>query len=184
MSDTASARNTISLFFFLCFKKLLYLIFFCQFRKFKILSDCVNKQNSIAIVVCIRCTAKQKKYCLFLLSRRCEKCICTNKKCESTVYTVNFFSIDRAIEKLKKKKLKTEIVQTVSTKQLCVVAEQLRVLQTKLECLQKQKKFFRNRKQIIFDKNFFDIEELDCLKSLEKIAIIEKVIVSTLFLNT
>ena len=118
-----------------------------------------------------------------MLSRYCEKYICTNKKCKLTIYTVNFFSIDRAIEKLKKKKLKTEIIQTVSTEQFCIIAKQLRILQIKLEYLQKQKKFLKNREQTIFDKNFFDIEELDCLKNLEKIAIIEKVIVLILFLN-
>ena len=118
-----------------------------------------------------------------MLSRRYKKCICINKKCKLIVYTINFFSIDRAIEKLKKKKLKTEIVQTVSTEQFCIIAEQLRVLQTKLEYLQKQKKFLRDREQTIFDKKKFDIEKLDCLKSFEKIAIIEKVIVSILFLN-
>jgi len=118
-----------------------------------------------------------------LLSKCCRECICTNKKYKSVVYIVNFFSIDRAIEKLKKKKLKTEIIQTVSTEQFCIIVKQLRVSQTKLEYLRKQKKILRNRKQTIFDKKIFDIEKLDCLKSLEKIAVIEKIIVSILFLN-
>ncbi len=75
-------------------------------------------------------------------------------------------------------------MQTATAKQFCIIAEQLRASQTKLEYLQKQKKFLRDREQIIFDKNFFDIEELDCLKSLEKTAVIKKIIVSILFLNT
>lgn len=82
---------------------------FQLFKDFKILLNRIIKRNVIVMMTCTRCATKQKKCRMSLLSHRCEKCIRFEKKCELAHFVLNFEFIDRAMKKLKRKKLKIKI---------------------------------------------------------------------------
>ena len=75
----------------------------------KSLIDRVNKKNVIAMIVCARCALRQKECRMSSFFKRCDECIRFNKKCEPSQSIINFDSIDRAMKKLKREKLKIEI---------------------------------------------------------------------------
>ena len=95
------------------------------------------------------------------LSKNYVECIRFEKKSELVVSSMNFNVIDRVMIKLNREELKIETSWKATN-------EFARTQQTKLKRLRKQKRFLKKRKQRMFDKNLFNIEELKRLKSFEK----------------
>ena len=151
-------------------------MFFFKFQNRNVFVSKIFKQNVITMMFCIRCAKNQKKCRFSSLFRKCAKCIRIEKKCESAKSMINFAEIDRALETLKRKKLKIEIFQTI-------VIKQLRLSQTKLQRLRKQKKFLKKQKQRMFNKDLNNVKELKRLKNREKAIEIEKIATTFLFLN-
>ena len=75
----------------------------------KSLIDRVNKKNVIAMIVYVRCAMRQKEYRMSSFFKRFDECIRFNKKCEFSQLIINFDSINYAMKKLKREKLKTKI---------------------------------------------------------------------------
>ena len=121
------------------------------------------------MMFCQRCASRQLKCRMFFLFKKCAKCIRTRKKCELIISMMNFDAIDRALTKLEEKKTKTKTTQLIATKQL-------RTSFVKLQRLKKQKRFFREKKQKMFDKKLFDVKELKRLKGLEQTIALKRII--------
>ena len=137
----------------------------------------------VAMIVYIRCVAKQKQCRLSFLSRKCLKCVRSGKKCEPAISSVNFDVIDRAMTKLKWKKLETEAAWETAFEQSRLTNELTRIKLFKLKRLCQQKKFLKQREQKLFDKNLSDVKELKCLKNLKKSAEIERNLVNVFSFN-
>ena len=113
------------------------------------------------MMFCQRCVLRQLKCRLSFLFKKCAKCIRTRKKCESIISMVNFDAIDYALTKLEEKKMKMKATQLIATKQL-------RTSFVKLQRLKKQKRFFHEKKQKMFDKKLSNVKKLKRLKGLEQ----------------
>ena len=74
----------------------------------------IFKKEVIVIMFCTRCVRNQKKYRLSFKSRRCEKCVRVEKKCESSMSLINFDDIDKAINKLSREETKMEIALKIA----------------------------------------------------------------------
>ena len=62
------------------------------------------------MIVYTRCALKQLKCKISSLSKRCLNCVSHDKdKCESFVFIVNFFVIDKIMKKLKREKIKLKL---------------------------------------------------------------------------
>ncbi len=109
-----------------------------------------------------------------MLSKNCTKYIRTEKKYKSAILIINFDTIDRAIARLKQKKLKTETAQKTAIELICFQ-------QVKLKQLQKQRYFLRAQKQKMFDKKLSNIEKLERLENLKTVAVIEKILSFVIF---
>ena len=77
-------------------------------------------------------------------------------------FVMNFNVIDKIMIKFEKEKLKVKITQTI-------IVKQFKIFQFRLQRLRKQKRFFRDKKQKLFDKNLFNVEKLKRLKNLKRI---------------
>ena len=69
----------------------------------------IFQKKIVVIMFCIRCARNQKECRLSFLSRKCEKCIRVEKKCELAKSMIHFDDIDKTMTKLKREKLKIEI---------------------------------------------------------------------------
>ena len=74
------------------------------------LYDRIVSKDLIAMMFCIRCVRNHKKCRFSILFRRCAKCVRVERKCEFFESIVNFNDIDKNMKKLKREKLKIEIV--------------------------------------------------------------------------
>ena len=137
-----------------------FLMFFYKFHTRIVFVNCVAFKSVIAIIICFRCACAQKEYRLFFLFQKCSKCIRIDKQCDFAISIVNFSSINKILEKLKREKLKIETVWKV-------VNEIARAKLVKLKRFRQQKKFFKNREQKIFDKNLNNVKKLKRLKFLK-----------------
>ena len=99
----------------------------------------------LAIVTYIRYARQQKECRLSSLSQKYSECIRTRKKYEPAEPVVNFNSIDRAIEKLKREEVKTEAAQEAANETARVINEVARVKQSKLKRLRAQKRFLKEK---------------------------------------
>ena len=136
----------------------------------------------VAMIVYIRCVVKQKQCRLFSFFRKCSECVRSSKKCEFATSFVNFDAIDRTMTKLKRKKLETEATwKTVFENHL--TNELTRIKLFKLKRLRQQKKFFKQRKQKLFDKSLSNVKKLKYLKNLKKSAKIERNLVNVSSFN-
>ena len=127
----------------------------------------VKSKGVTTMVSCQRCALRQLKCRLSFLFKKCAECIRTRKKCELVVLVVNFDAIDRALAKLEEKEMKVEATQLVATKQL-------RTSFVKLQRLKKQKRFLREKKQKMFDKELSNVKKLKRLKDLEQTIILKQ----------
>ena len=110
----------------------------------------------------------------FSLFKKCAKCICVNKRCNSTISMINFFDIDKIFEKLKREKSKIETIWKI-------VIELVRIKLVKFKRFRQQKKFFKNREQKMFNKSLNNVKKLKRLKFLKILNQIEIALI--VFLN-
>ena len=89
---------------------------------------------------------------------------------------MNFDAIDRALTKLKKEKMKMKATQLIATKQL-------RTSFVKLQRLKKQKRFFREKEQKMFDKKFLNVKKLKRLKDLEQTIALKQLLLIAICFN-
>ena len=68
------------------------------------------------MVSCLRYTRSQKEYQVSSFSRRCAECIRLGKQYEPAVPVIYFSSINKAMEKLKRKEVEIEVVQEAANK--------------------------------------------------------------------
>ena len=83
---------------------------------------------------------------MFSLSRKCEKCVRVEKKCESLISLINFDDIDKTMNKLNREETKIEIA-------LKIANNLIRSKLFKLKRFREQKRFLKDREQKMFDKN-------------------------------
>ena len=137
----------------------------------------------VAMIVCICYVAKQKQCRLFFFFRKCSKCVRSNKKCEFAISFVNFDVIDRTMTKLKREKLEIEATWEIALEQSRLTNELIRIKLFKLKRLRQQKKFFKQKKQKLFDKSLSNVKELKYLKDLKKSAEVERNLVNISFFS-
>ena len=144
----SSNCNNISFFQFFRFQRtILSCSMFCS--KFQIRVDFfskIAKNDIIAMIIYFRCVRFQKKCRLSFLSQKYVECIRTEKKCKFAKLAINFVNIDKILEKLKRKKLKTKIAWKI-------IIKFVRTKQSKLKRLRQQKRFLKKREQKMFEKN-------------------------------
>ena len=136
------------------------------------------------MMFCRRCEKKSFECKLSSLFSKCSRCVVAKKKCQVVESTsIDFSKFDRAIKRLKQKELNAETVLNAAVEQFRIAVEQIRFSRAKLRCLQKQKKFFKNREKKLFDKNLSNVEEFERLKKFEKINEIQRVVETAFFVN-
>jgi len=69
----------------------------------------VAYRGVIVIVSCLRYARSQKEYRVSSLSRRCAECIRLRKQYEPAIPAVHFSGINKAIEKLEREEMETEV---------------------------------------------------------------------------
>ena len=137
----------------------------------------------VTMIIYTRCVAKQKQCRLSSFFQKCLKCVRLSKKCEFATSFVNFDAIDRAMTKLKRKKLETEITWEIAFEQSRLTNELTRIKLFKLKRLRQQKKFLKQKKQKLFDKSLSNVKKLKHLKNLKKFAEVERSLVNVSFFN-
>ena len=106
----------------------------------------ITKNDIIIIMICFKYARAQKISFVVLVAEMRLMHLYWKKKCEFAKSTINFSSIDKIFEKLKREKLKTKIAWKVAVKFA-------RIKQSKLKRLCQQKRFLKKREQKIFEKN-------------------------------
>ena len=152
-------------------------MFFRKFQNHIVFVDRISFKKLIIMMICIRCVYSQKKCRFFLLFKKCTKCIRIDKRCNSTISMINFFDIDKVLEKLKREKSKIETTWKV-------VIELVRIKFVKFKRFRQQKIFFKNREQKMFNKDLNDVKKLkrfEFLKTLNQIKIVLIVFFEWLF---
>ena len=99
----------------------------------------------MAIVTCTRCVRSQIPYRISSLSSKYGECVRKDKKCEPAVPVVNFSTIDKAIEKLKRKELEAEAALNTTNAQIKIATELARTKRSKLKRLRNQRKFLKEK---------------------------------------
>ena len=86
-------------------------MFFTQFHNRVFFSARIDQNGKIIMMFCRRCEKKDFECKFFFLFSKCSRCVVAEEKCQTAESTsIDFFRLDRAIERLEQKELNAKTV--------------------------------------------------------------------------
>jgi hypothetical protein len=132
--------------------------------------DQINLISVPSMVACLYCVKKKKPYRMSSLSEVYRQCYRDSvKEClPANILMPDFSKINRKLEKLKKQEEAVKAQQDADEKLIAEAQERLRVSQSKMRQLRKQRKLLKQKEADVFKAGQEDAEELDRLEERER----------------